>query len=107
MRHVMQAASALLPGSPVDAARGGWLTDLVRKVISVWRHSAERDAKQIEFHYDLSADFYALWPDYRTVYSCAYYRTPHTNLAPAQQDKHDTNHPHRRPHAGQPPQDGA
>ena len=29
MRHVMQAAAALLPGSPVDAARGGWLTELV------------------------------------------------------------------------------
>ena len=28
--------------------------------MSVWRHSIERDAKQIEFHYDLSDDFYAL-----------------------------------------------
>ncbi|MFP3803269.1 SAM-dependent methyltransferase, partial [Paraburkholderia sp. SIMBA_027] len=61
MRDVMAAASALLPGSPVDAARGGWLTELVRKVMSVWRHSVERDARQIEFHYDLSDDFYALW----------------------------------------------
>src|SRR3546814_15770731 len=75
MRHVMQAAAALLPGSPVEAARGGWLTELVRKVISVWRHSVERDAKQIEFHYDLSDDFYALWLDPRRVYSCAYYRS--------------------------------
>jgi len=89
MRDVMAAASALLPGSPVDAARGGWLTELVRKVISVWRHSIERDAKQIEFHYDLSDDFYALWLDPRRVYSCAYYRTPDMTLAQAQEAKLD------------------
>ena len=89
MRDVMAASAALLPGSPVDAARGGWLTELVRKVISVWRHSVERDAKQIEFHYDLSDDFYALWLDPRRVYSCAYYRTPEMNLAQAQESKLD------------------
>jgi len=89
MRHVMQSAAALLPGSPVDAARGGWLTELVRKVISVWRHSIERDAKQIEFHYDLSDDFYALWLDPRRVYSCAYYRAPDMNVAQAQEAKLD------------------
>lgn len=89
MRDVMAAAAALLPGSPVDAAKGGWLTELVRKVISVWRHSVERDAKQIEFHYDLSDDFYALWLDPRRVYSCAYYRTPDMSLAQAQEAKLD------------------
>ena len=89
MRDVMAAASALMPGSPVDAARGGWLTELVRKVMSVWRHSIERDAKQIEFHYDLSDDFYALWLDPRRVYSCAYFRTPGMTLAQAQEAKLD------------------
>ncbi len=89
MRDVMAAASSLLPGSPVEAARGGWLTELVQKVVSVWRHSIERDAKQIEFHYDLSDDFYALWLDPRRVYSCAYYRTQDMNLAQAQEAKLD------------------
>ena len=89
MRDVMAAAAALLPGSPMDAARGGWLTDLVRKVISVWRHSIERDARQIEFHYDLSDDFYALWLDPRRVYSCAYFREPGMTLAQAQEAKLD------------------
>ncbi|MGE8701163.1 MAG: class I SAM-dependent methyltransferase [Achromobacter sp.] len=89
MRDVMAAAAALLPGSPMDAARGGWLTDLVRKVMSVWRHSLERDARQIEFHYDLSDDFYALWLDPRRVYSCAYYREPGMTLAQAQEAKLD------------------
>ena len=89
MRDVMAAAAALLPGSPVDAARGGWLTELVRRVISVWRHSVERDARQIEFHYDLSDDFYGLWLDPRRVYSCAYYREPSMTLAQAQEAKLD------------------
>ncbi|WP_438860135.1 class I SAM-dependent methyltransferase [Achromobacter spanius] len=89
MRDVMAAASALLPGSPVEAARSGWLTELVRRVMSVWRHSIERDAKQIEFHYDLSDDFYALWLDPRRVYSCAYFRTPDMTLAQAQEAKLD------------------
>nr|WP_255596074.1 class I SAM-dependent methyltransferase [Achromobacter sp. ACM05] len=89
MRDVMAAAAALLPGSPMDAARGGWLTDLVRKVMSVWRHSIERDARQIEFHYDLSDDFYALWLDPRRVYSCAYFREPGMTLAQAQEAKLD------------------
>jgi len=89
MRDVMAAAAGVLPGSPIEAAQGGWLTDLVRKVMSVWRHSIERDSKQIEFHYDLSDDFYALWLDPRRVYSCAYYRTADMNLAQAQEAKLD------------------
>ncbi len=89
MHDVMRAAAEMLPGSPVDAARGGWLTELVRRVVSVWRHSIERDAKQIEFHYDLSDDFYALWLDPRRVYSCAYYSTPAMTLAQAQEAKLD------------------
>ena len=30
--------------------------------------------QQIQFHYDVSDDFYALWLDPRRVYSCAYFR---------------------------------
>lgn len=89
MRDIMSAASELLPGSPVEAARGGVFTDLVRRLLSVWRHSIERDAKQIEFHYDLSDDFYGLWLDPRRVYSCAYYDKPDLTLAQAQEAKLD------------------
>lgn len=87
MRDLMRAAAALLPGSPVEAARGGWLTSLVHRLISVWRHTLERDARQIQFHYDLSDEFYALWLDPRRVYSCAYYREPGMTLAQAQEAK--------------------
>lgn len=87
MRNVMHAAAAFLPGSPVEAARGGWLTELIRRMLSTWRHTEERGARQIEFHYDLSDDFYALWLDPRRIYSCAYFETPDMTLAQAQQAK--------------------
>jgi len=89
MRDVMTVAASILPGSPTEAARLGWLTEVISRVMSVWRHSIERDAKQIEFHYDLSDDFYGLWLDPRRVYSCAYYETPSMNLAQAQEAKLD------------------
>jgi cyclopropane-fatty-acyl-phospholipid synthase len=82
-------AAAILPGSPIDAARVGRLTELIRRLVSVWRHSIERDARQIQFHYDLSDDFYALWLDPRRVYSCAYFREPGMTLAQAQEAKLD------------------
>ncbi|MBB6085049.1 class I SAM-dependent methyltransferase [Castellaniella defragrans] len=89
MRDLMRMAASILPGSPVDLARSGWLTSLVKRLVSVWRHSIERDARQIEFHYDLSDDFYALWLDPRRVYSCAYYREPGFTVAQAQEAKLD------------------
>jgi cyclopropane-fatty-acyl-phospholipid synthase len=89
MRDVMAVAASILPGSPVEAARQGWLTGLISRLMSVWRHSIERDAKQIEFHYDLSDDFYGLWLDPRRVYSCAYYQNPSMTLAQAQEAKLD------------------
>ncbi len=89
MRDLMHLAAAILPGSPVEAAQGGWLTSLVVKLMSVWRHSIDRDARQIEFHYDLSDDFYALWLDPRRVYSCGYFREPDYTLAQAQEAKLD------------------
>ena len=87
MRDLMRLASAILPGSPIDAARIGRLTDLIRRLVSVWRHSIERDARQIQFHYDLSDDFYSLWLDPRRVYSCAYFRRPDMTIAQAQEAK--------------------
>jgi cyclopropane-fatty-acyl-phospholipid synthase len=52
-------------------------------------HSAEADARQVQFHYDVSDDFYALWLDARRVYSCAYYRDAGMPLAQAQEAKLD------------------
>jgi len=53
------------------------------------RHSRERDAKAIRHHYDLPAEFYALWLDASMTYSCAYFESPDDDLDVAQRAKLD------------------
>ena len=89
MRDLMLLASSILSGSPIEVAKGSWLTSMKRHWVSIRRHSQARDAKQIQFHYDLSDEFYQLWLDPRRVYSCAYYREPDMSLAQAQEAKLD------------------
>ena len=89
MRDVMAAAVALLPNNPALDAKATWFGHLIDRFISAARHSIDRDAKQIQFHYDLSDEFYQLWLDPRRVYSCAYYRDPDLTLAQAQEAKLD------------------
>ena len=89
LRDLMNVAAALLDANPVNIVRGNWLTDLVGHLVSRYRHTTRRDAQQIQFHYDLSDEFYQLWLDPRRVYSCAYYREPGMTLAQAQEAKLD------------------
>ena len=42
---------------------------------------------EIQFHYDVGNDFYALWLDPSMLYTCAYYRTQSDDLATAQLNK--------------------
>ena len=52
------------------------------------RAQRKRDNKAfVQFHYDLSNDFYALFLDPEMVYSCAYYTDWENDLATAQRDK--------------------
>jgi cyclopropane-fatty-acyl-phospholipid synthase len=88
MRDLTDAVAGLLPSNPVETD-AGWWTRLLRRAKSRGSHTLGRDAAQIEFHYDVSDDFYALWLDPRRVYSCAYYRTPDLTLAQAQEAKLD------------------
>ncbi|GAB4059712.1 cyclopropane-fatty-acyl-phospholipid synthase family protein [Uliginosibacterium sediminicola] len=44
--------------------------------------------RNIEAHYDLGNDFYALWLDETMTYSSACYNTPETDLAEAQREKY-------------------
>ncbi|MGZ5176566.1 MAG: class I SAM-dependent methyltransferase [Burkholderiales bacterium] len=55
----------------------------------VARHTRARDRKAIEFHYDVSNDFYSLFLDRNMVYSCAYYRSENDSLELAQTQKLD------------------
>ena len=57
--------------------------------ISGQRHSVSRDQQAIQFHYDVSNEFYQLWLDEKMVYSCAYFASPHENIDSAQSRKLD------------------
>jgi cyclopropane-fatty-acyl-phospholipid synthase len=88
MRDIMAIASGLLPGNPVHSDTGWWRSMLGRaRALSL--HTPLKDASQVQFHYDVSDDFYALWLDPRRVYSCAYYRDESMTLAQAQDAKLD------------------
>ncbi len=52
-------------------------------------HSRERDRAAVEYHYNVSNEFYALWLDANMTYSCAYFRTPDDSLDSAQLQKYD------------------
>lgn len=55
----------------------------------VARHSHDLDRAAIEYHYDVSDEFYSLFLDRNMVYSCAYYRNEGDTLESAQLHKLD------------------
>ncbi len=92
MRDLMDSAARLIGADPTQGlARGPlrWWHGLKRHGRSLARHRADADARQVQFHYDVSDDFYALWLDPRRVYSCAYFGAPQMSLAQAQEAKLD------------------
>ncbi|MES2533619.1 MAG: class I SAM-dependent methyltransferase [Pseudomonadota bacterium] len=88
MRDIIDATVGLLPDNPSEARPGLW-GRFMTHAKSRGLHTLRKDAAQIQFHYDVSDDFYALWLDPRRVYSCAYYREDSMTLAQAQEAKID------------------
>ncbi len=93
VRDLMAVATQMIEADPTAtrADRGplGWWRGISRLSRSRANHKAEVDARQVQFHYDVSDDFYALWLDPLRVYSCAYFKQPDMTLAQAQQAKLD------------------
>jgi cyclopropane-fatty-acyl-phospholipid synthase len=48
-----------------------------------------RDKEAIQYHYDVSNEFYSLWLDENMVYSCAYFAAPDEDIDTAQARKLD------------------
>jgi cyclopropane-fatty-acyl-phospholipid synthase len=107
MRVLMDAAAALLDHDPREPSRPtawrlprwlglhGW-PDWIGTLRSSHHHTPEADVRQVQRHYDVSDDFYALWLDPLRVYSCAVFRrldpsrpADAEELAQAQRDKLD------------------
>jgi cyclopropane-fatty-acyl-phospholipid synthase len=93
VRDLMAIAAQAIDADPTRSEPGGarlaWWRDITRGARSRARHGVEVDAKQVQFHYDVSDDFYRLWLDPRRVYSCAYFRDAGMSLAQAQEAKLD------------------
>jgi cyclopropane-fatty-acyl-phospholipid synthase len=74
---------ALVPNLPTRSAiPGGFRSDQAL-------HSLERDRQAVNFHYELSNEFFALFLDPLMVYSCAYFEMSDTTLETAQRAKLD------------------
>lgn len=92
MRDLMHVAALLVGDQPLSADAAlplTWWRNIVRAAKSRVRHQTEADAKQVQFHYDVSDAFYELWLDERRVYSCAYWREGGMTLEAAQAAKLD------------------
>jgi cyclopropane-fatty-acyl-phospholipid synthase len=62
------------------------------RFVSLWRPPARSNSRRgsrrnIQTHYDLGNDFYALWLDPELVYTCAYFPHPGASLEAAQRAK--------------------
>ncbi len=88
MRDLMAVAERLLQDTPVSR-QTNWWSQATRRARSLGTHTPQKDARQVQFHYDVCDEFYALWLDPRRVYSCAYYRDAAMSLAHAQEAKLD------------------
>jgi cyclopropane-fatty-acyl-phospholipid synthase len=93
MRDIARVAAQLVGNDPTQPEHTpgplAWWHEIARRSKSLARHSPEADAKHVQFHYDVSDQFYALWLDERRVYSCAYFREPQMTLGQAQEAKLD------------------
>src|SRR5260221_5095079 len=78
--EVFRAAEALARGAASRGSRG------LRRF---WLHNRKGDRDAIQYHYDVSNDFYSLWLDRNMVYSCAYFRAESDSLDLAQEQKLD------------------
>jgi cyclopropane-fatty-acyl-phospholipid synthase len=93
MRDLMAVAAQMIEGDPTQLESNArpmhWWRGVIRRGRSRVRHRVATDARQIQFHYDVSDDFYSLWLDPLRVYSCAYFREPGMTLQRAQEAKLD------------------
>lgn len=78
-----------LPGDPNSTPREVKGTRFSRGLSGLLPNHRHGDEKAIQYHYDVSNDFYQLWLDPRMVYTCAYFQRPDADLGTAQLAKLD------------------
>jgi cyclopropane-fatty-acyl-phospholipid synthase len=63
--------------------------DRILRLLRAVKHTARGDRKAVQYHYDVSNQFYRLFLDRNMVYSCAYFRNDADTLDQAQEQKLD------------------
>src|SRR3954464_1830554 len=81
-RTMNSSSDAQTSAQSTSPAQSKWLS----KSASQTRGS---DKKEVQFHYDISNEFFKLWQDPNQVYSCAYFEKDDYNLEQAQLAKID------------------
>jgi len=93
VRDLMTVASQMIGTDPTHSGASkstmSWWQEIRLNARSRRSHQPQADAQQIQFHYDVSDDFYSLWLDPRRIYSCAYFRDVGMDIAQAQEAKLD------------------
>ena len=93
VRDLMTIATLMIGTDPTHSGASkstlSWWQEIRLNSRSRRSHHPQADAQQIQFHYDVSDDFYSLWLDPRRIYSCAYFREGDMNIAQAQEAKLD------------------
>ena len=86
--EVFRVAASLARNVSAHTRNG--LHQFTRAGVRLFRHHSRRaDRKAIEYHYDVSNEFYGLFLDPGMVYSCAYFRAESDTLEQAQTQKID------------------
>ncbi len=84
-RRVRLALAAALAASPAGVPR----RPALELMLGGRRHSIERDADAVRYHYDVGNDFFALFLDESMTYSCAVFSHGADTLEEAQRTKLD------------------
>jgi cyclopropane-fatty-acyl-phospholipid synthase len=71
------------------AAHSDTTTSAMQRAVRYFTHSKSSDKAAIQYHYDVSNEFYAQWLDPNMLYSCAYFEQGTEDLATAQLKKID------------------
>ncbi|MDB5840359.1 MAG: cfa2 [Herminiimonas sp.] len=82
VNEIIGVANALASSTLKRGSKASWLTN-------PFRHTRQQDAEAIQYHYDVSNDFYRTWLDENMVYSCAYFENGDEDLGTAQLKKID------------------
>lgn len=82
---IIDVGYRLAEATPEQSGKWGKLVNAVGQ----FSHSKEEDKASIQYHYDVSNEFYSHWLDEKMVYSCAYFADGNESLEEAQLKKID------------------